>query len=332
MSTQQPKQASLSFKAFTSVDGLFIASASGYEISTVYLINGKEMKPTHNKLWKLVEGEAEIKTVQKFVRSIKRKSHYELIDETLHVDGKIPKRLELDDVGGYYDEDEGVWVWGNYSNLQSLYKTVYSETPEHYADIDFDVNYVGSVDGSISKPLEHKFKISGKYNSDEVEKALKDVVTYSELERILTPEFLLHEKPCTLPSKQFYNLIRSYVKDNIDPANAKVTSDYDFCFTVSKVIAVKPYEIKREQLTANGKGYKPPKFNVSQVKYVEHKVYEITNTQDRYKGYPTIDDITGESLQDLYDNIKTYLDVLMWKINKPVKRCDCCNGEGYLTE
>ena len=326
------QQASLSLKAFTSVDGLFISSTSGCEMVITYLINGKELKPTHNKLWQLVECESEIKTVQKLVRSTKCRSHYELIDETLHVDGKIPKRLELDDVGEYYDEDVDYLVWGEYSNLQSLYKTVYSETPEHYADMEFDVKYIGNVDGSISKPLEHKFKISGKYESNEVEKALKDVVTYSELERIMTPEFLLHEKPCTLPSKQFYNIIRSYVKDNIDSANAKVTSDYDFCFTISKVIAVKPYEIKREQLTANGKSYKTPKFNISQVKYVEHKVYEITSTQDRYKGYQVLDDIKGESLQDLYDNVKTYLDVLMEKVNKPVKRCECCNGEGYITE
>lgn len=44
-------------------------------------------------------------------------------------------------------------------------------------------------------------------------------------------------------------MIRSYVKDNIDKKEqARVTSDYDFCFTVRKLIELKPYEIRSEVL------------------------------------------------------------------------------------
>jgi hypothetical protein len=60
------------------------------------------------------------------------------------------------------------------------------------------------------------------------------------LERMLTPEFALHERPCSITSKQTYDIVRYYVKENIDPKQAEVTSDYDFCFTVKKKVAIKP--------------------------------------------------------------------------------------------
>lgn len=319
----------LNLNVFKTQDGLFISSPSGYRITTPYLINGKELAPTHNIRWLLLKDEVEVKTVQRPYPSRKEPECYVLKDDNLFVDGKIPKKIKYEDVDGYFDEDD-CFIWRNHSQIQSLYTLVFKEIDGGYLDVEFKVNNLGSVDGSIQRPLDHKFKISGKYQSDEVEKALKDIVTYSELEQIMTPEFLLHEKPCTLPSKQFFNLIRSYVKDNIDKEQARITSDYDFCFTVRKLIAVKPYEIKREQLKANGKSYRTPKFNYSQIKNEEVTVFEMTSTNDKYRNYPVLDDITGNSLQDLYDNVKTYLDILMEKINKPIKKCDCCNGVGYM--
>lgn len=332
---QKPAEPTLKLTTFTTDDGLFVASqnTSYYcrtEMSSHYLINGKEMTRTHHGSWFLIKGETEIKTIQEPFQPRKEPDYYILRDESLYIEGKIPKTIKYEDVNGYWSDDNDEWTWGNYSHIQSLYVLIYKQIEGGFKDVSFEVTHSGSVEGSVQKPLEHKFKISGKYQSDDVEKALKDVVTYSELEKILTPEFLLHEKPCSLPSKQFYNLIRAYVKDNIDKEQARVTSDYDFCFTVKKLIAIKPYEIKREQYKANGKSYRTPKFTYSQVKNEEVTVFEMTNTQDRYKGYSVLDEIKGESLQDLYDNITTYLNILMEKINKPIKQCDCCKGVGYM--
>lgn len=329
-----PQQAILKLTTFTTNDGLFVASQNHdyggrVQISQNYLINGKELTKTHHKSWFLVKGETEIKTLQQPFAPKREPDLYVLKDSTLAVDGKIPNSIPYSEVGGYYDCDDD-WVWRNYSNIQGLYTLQYKEIEGGLRDVEFEVVDSGKVEGSISEPLENKFKISGKYQSDEVERALKDIVTYSELEKIMTPEFLLHEKPCTLPSKQFFNLVRSYVKDNIDKQQARVTSDYDFCFTVRKLIAIKPYEIKREQLKANGKSYRTPKFNYSQVKNEEVTVFEMTSKSDKYNNYPVLDDMTGESLQDLYDNVKVYLEVLMEKINKPIKQCECCKGKGYM--
>lgn len=319
---------------FTTSDGIFIASQdvnySGRNvINSKYIVNGKNLIPTHHKAWFLVKGESEIKTIEEPFPPKREPDEYVLRDSSLFVDGKIPLSIPYKDVEGYYDCDDD-WLWRKYTAIQGLYTLKYKEYEGGFRPVNFEVVNSGDVDGSVSKPLDSKFKISGKYQSDEVERALKDIVTYSELEQILTPEFLLHEKPCTLPSKQFFNLVRSYVKDNIDKQQARVTSDYDFCFTVRKLIAIKPYEIKREQLKANGKSYRTPKFNYSQVKNEEVTVFEMTSKSDKYNNYPVLDDMTGESLQDLYDNVKVYLEVLMEKINKPIKQCECCKGKGYM--
>ena len=331
MSHQQPV---LKLTTFTTNDGLFVASqnhdySGRVQINQNYIINGKELNKTHHKSWFLVKGETEVKTLQRPFAPTREPDQYVLKDHSLAVEGKIPNSIPYSDVDGYYDCDDD-WVWRNYSNIQGLYTLQYKEIEGGLKNVEFEVVDIGKVEGSISKPLENKFKISGKYQSDEVERALKDIVTYSELEKIMTPEFLLHEKPCKLPSKQFFNLVRSYVKDNIDKQQARVTSDYDFCFTVRKLIAIKPYEVKREQLKANGKSYRTPKFNYSQVKNEEVTVFEVTSKSDKYNNYPILDDMTGESLQDLYDNVKVYLEVLMEKINKPIKQCECCKGKGYM--
>ena len=329
-----PTQNTLQLTAFTTKDGLFIASkTTRYDgrvpINSNYIVNGKELKSTHHKSWFLLPDEMEITSIEQPVAPKREPDYYTLRDSSLFVEGKIPLNIPYSEVDGYYDCDDD-WVWRNHTAIQGLYVLKYKEIAGGLQPVPFEIEYAGEVEGSINKPLETKFKISGKYQSDEVERALKDVVTYSELETVLTPEFLLHEKPCVLPSKQFFNMIRSYVKDNIDRQQARVTSDYDFCFTVSKLIEIKPYEIRSEVLKANGKSYRSPKFTCRQIKTEEITVFEMTSKVDRYNGYPVLEDIKGESLQDLYDNVKVYLETLVEKINTPIKQCECCKGKGYM--
>lgn len=330
----QPQQPVLRLTTFKTKDGLFIASQKTDYLGRVairsdYIVNGKELQPTHHKAWFLVPDETEIKTIEVAFSPKETPDKYVLRDSSLHVEGKIPMLIDYNDVDGYYDQDED-WVWRKHTTIQYLYSLTYATVAGGLQAVEFEVADSGSVEGSISKPLETKFKIAGKYQSDEIEKALKDVVTYSELERVLTPEFLLHEKPCTLSSKQFFNMIRSYVKENIDKTQARVTSDYDFCFTVRKLVEIKPYEIKREQLKANGKSYRSPKFSYAQVKNEEITVFEMTSKEDKYREYPVLDEMKGDSLQDLFDNVKVYLETLVEKINTPIKQCECCKGKGYM--
>lgn len=85
-----------------------------------------------------------------------------------------------------------------YSYSRFLYVLKYKEIDGGLQPVPFEIEYVGRIEGSINKPLETKFKIAGKYQSDEVERALKDVVTYSELETVLTSS-------CCMRNPVFYH-------------------------------------------------------------------------------------------------------------------------------
>lgn len=139
-------------------------------------------------------------------------------------------------------------------------------------------------------------------------------------------------RPCELTSKQTYRIIRHHVKENINHNYGVITSDYDFCFTVMKRIPIKPYVISSEIKRDNGKSYRPPRFKHHEKKYNTWELFEMTNSEDRYKGYTVIPGFKGDSLADLYDNIKTFLDDLMNHINAPIIECEHCNGYGHIKE
>ena len=63
------------------------------------------------------------------------------------------------------------------------------------------------------------------------------------IDEIVTPSILMHNKPSKLSHQETFDIIRAYIKDNINPKVAEITSDYNFCLTVKKKInKVKPVE------------------------------------------------------------------------------------------
>jgi hypothetical protein len=120
------------------------------------------------------------------------------------------------------------------------------------------------------------------------------------------------------------------VKENINPKTAAVTSDYAFCFTVTRKIAVKPYETRVERKKANGSSYAVPKIKTYTHTHKPVELFEMTHSESNYRGYTPIKGFTGENLQDLADNIKHYLDTLMEHINTPYAECEHCSGAGVI--
>ena len=157
---------------------------------------------------------------------------------------------------------------------------------------------------------------------------LASITNYTELEKALTPEVLLHERPCFLPSEQTYSIIRAYIQNNINGAVARITSDYDFCFTVKKKVAVKPWTKRREILTSRGKSYRPPKFFTSHVEYREVEIFEMTPAKAKYGTYTVIEGFKGDNYRNLADNIRAYLDEQnrLEFINQPVARMPDLSG------
>lgn len=141
----------------------------------------------------------------------------------------------------------------------------------------------------------------------------------------LTAHSVLHtERPCSISGKELYKLIRNHVKLNVNPKYARVTSDYDFCFTVSKVISHAP-----ESYTVNT-GKRKPKL---ETRYRRERTIKIFETSpEGYSGYPTQKGITGKNQKDLEDKVDVYLEEILEMINKPYTECSCCGGMGVILD
>ena len=154
-------------------------------------------------------------------------------------------------------------------------------------------------------------------------------MTYKTIDQIIYPDLLLANRPCMLASKLSYDIIRSYIKKNIDKKFAKISSDYDFCFTVEKVIPIHDeYSYFYDENL-----FKKTKKKKMKKKYVTDRnltVFEMTHDEKNYEGYTLVKPFTGKNLKDLHEKIKKYLDDLIEMINKPVKDCPNCCGRGVV--
>ena len=299
------------------------------------LINDKPLAHTHTNTWYFIEGESEILSYKERESDRNVVSHYELQDPDMQIEGKIPLILKPEEVEEYWDSDDEEYYWKNYDSLKSLYKAVYVKVVGEYKDVPFTAECKGEVQGDITKPVETTFRLvtEGAWGKKDVKEfEIGNIVHYGELDKILTPEFALHTKPCALTSKQTYDIIRTYVKDHIDPKQAIITSDYDFCFTVKKKVALKSWVKSVEVKKANGRSYRSPKFKTQTIDHKQVEIFEMTHEAKGYQDYTIIKGFNGNSLEDLVSTIKNYLQDLINYINMPVRECEHCNGTGHIVK
>jgi len=125
----------------------------------------------------------------------------------------------------------------------------------------------------------------------------------------------------------------SYIKENINPKVARITSDYDFCFTVKKIIGLeKPIEHRREVLNSRGRSYKNPKYKYDYVKSRELEIFEMTSKEDHYQGYTPIDGISAENEYDLKEKTDKICEDTLALINEPLVECPHCHGYGVVLD
>lgn len=303
----------------------------------IYKFNGKQFPNVLRGGYFLLEGLEEISKVEKMKPSTKEQIGYSLLDSVpSQIAASAKKFYSLEEVGKTWNDDVDEFVFSNeeFSSIRSMYKEEYEDVPEAWEEIEFTLNCLGvlHVDNwkEPEKMVIRTCQDAGFSNSKIVDVDLSSVVCYSDIERMLTPEFMLHTRPCSLTSQQVYNIVRAYVKENINPRNAEITSDYNFCFTVKRKIHHKPINTKTEIKKSNGRSYATPKFKHNTVSYKSVELFEMTNAHDKYKGYTIIEGWKADNLLDMQQQIKYYLDMLMEEINAEVVQCECCGGHGAI--
>lgn len=272
-------------------------------------IDGVEPTATFSGDWKLFKGVMEYKDVLR--PETNHIYQWELIEDAHSLD--LPKVVPTSDLD-YHDDYNGLCINPEYNN--SLYKR------EHVGSTEEWIEYRSEGE----EVFECKFEQLGPDTTD----LLENAVTYSELQKITKGPLYVHNTPCEIKAKQLYMIIQSYVKENIDPKYATVTSDYRFCFTVKKRLQHELEVTRYQKKKANGGYYAKPR-------YVEHRksedsyaVFEMT--ADGYRDYPQLKGMAGENLNDLVDRVGYYLNDLMKTINKPIVRCEHCKGSGVIKD
>ncbi len=302
------------------------------------LINGKPPTGTHHTSWLFVPDESELLSLSKKVTGECSNYRWELRENVpALLREALPAVISKEDSHEYYDDGDDYCgyrlgekcVQYEYS---SSYERVSDVTDPYFKDETIEITYLGEIDSSwVSSPKEVRYTVkSANYRDKARTVDIITAVNYSELSRMLTPDLLLHNQPCSLSSELTYKIVRNYVKDNILSKQAVVTSDYDFCFTVKKKIAIKPFIQKTEQKKANGSSYVKPRISQRSIEHKEEQAFAMTHSGSNYKGYTAISGFKGDSLEDLVNNVKTFLDELVDHLNMPLEECSCCAGTGHI--
>lgn len=331
----QPKQAVIQIAMYKTNVGTFIKRINqtyGYETLKQLVINNIDFNnlPLYNG-WNKIQGE--VLSVKRKVPAKREHIGYELKDTRLLNDPVVPLRITDRTKWKWGDDEEGdgIFLQDEYKGLDSLYKEIYTETEATLEDVDFEVIPMGNVQVTDPENIANR-KITVTINKEKAALDLSSVAEYDDITKILTPEFALHDAPCSISSKQMYNIVRSFVKENYDRKEARITSDYDFCFTVKKIVHTKPWN---KTIFTTGKRNKMVE---KQVVSTEKEVEFFQMTWDKawqnkpYDKYTSISAIEADNLFDLKEKLDTYLNNLISVINAKVQECECCNGTGHLVE
>lgn len=334
--TAKPKEAAIKLKGYKSNLGMFLKLHSDYGVySGAYnciLVDKKPMNeyPEYNGYF-LVPS---ICIIEKIVKKPAEVKEYKLKD--CYFDLNIQKVIDASFVKRKWDDEQEitslectlVGITGEMISL--MYEPIMTEPTEDVvpATVDFDLKeiYIENLD----KPEQIKIKSTepGYFGNKVIELDLSKCVHYHELDEMLTPEFLIHKKPCVLPSKTFYNIVRNYVKTNYDPKSFRISSDCDFCFTVQKIVKVKPFKKEFTDYFNSRKGKKV----IKTVDSKEVRVLNITNKVDNYRDHDCLPDLHANSLKELKESLENFLTDLMIELKSEVQECKHCCGLGHIVK
>ncbi len=334
----------MKFEIYKTNIGLYLrnpwgASYNGYTGTpyiSKYKINGQVFPDVVRGGCIFLEGLTSIDAVQKLVAPSRRHNGYELKPDTPEaLKGSLKPFYTVEEVGAKYNSSKEEYDYENveFAAVCGLYTFSYEGVPEYWADEPFEVVILGEYTVSNwQEPEKMEVRLYQKdmWHTEDKSANLADIVNYSMLEKALTPEFILHARPCFLTSEQVYKIVRAHIKDNIKASSAEITSDYDFCFTVKRKLHKKPISIRREITKRNGRSFATPKFKYLESTFDLVEIFEMTDNKHRYSKYTVIEGWEADNLEAMHAQVKFYLDALMEEINKEVSKCPSCDGTGHV--
>ena len=293
------------------------------------IINGKSPEETFHSNWCIIDSEPV--TVQKYVKQPDINYRFELFDPTIKSD-RIKLVLERKEALEYVD---GEWDWkSKYETYRSLYKAVSDRQPDILENVEFKYKTIAEVK-EVKEYKGFTYDVQKiKWAHEGVRGLKENEVQHQLIDKIIFPDILLPARPCSLSSRQSFDIVRQYIKQHINYDVAFITSDYNFCFTVKKKIFLSTPEIYSTNVNELWHLDLERK-NLSKLKTKCKKFREIecfNMAPKEYQNYRIIEGFRGETQEDLKNNIDSYCKKLIEFINEPVVDCPHCKGRGIIDE
>ncbi|VEC00244.1 Uncharacterised protein [Cedecea lapagei] len=282
------------------------------------IFDGLAAKPTFHKNWYEIPSYPE--KIERLITGQKTNRRYELKDADLSSE-KYPLIVSYDDRDSI-DEDL----------LHSLYTLKSDDVPDYFQEVECGLDLICEVDNYRDAPEFSYPGIRRVQFSDEKYTISNQNIKHSLIDCIILPEPLRANSACEISSKEMFDLVRQHVKDNIQSGFARITSDYDFCFTVKKIIPLlKPHTYSYQDIFARTKKQRAKlHFKTDTSKEIE--IFQMTHDRENYKGYTPIKGFKADNEWELKELIDSFLSTLMETIHSPIEQCSCCNGTGYMQD
>jgi len=257
--------------------------------------------------------------IEKLVGVPSTNRRYEIKNKNL-VSEDLPEIINYEECDNY---DEDILVLYTYND---------DKHDPILQDIEYEIEVVFEVENFELPPV-FNYKAIKKVDFANKEFNITNVnVSHQLFDKLIFPEVMLHTRPCSISSQNLYSLVRQYVKDNIDTKVAKITSDYDFCFSVKKIIPlIEPKTVSYQNIFAKTKKERS-KIQYATSTYKEVDIFEMTHAQSKYNNYTVIQPIFADNENQLKEKLDNFLEDLITIINQPLKLCEHCNGTGYAEE
>lgn len=291
-------------------DRVFITVAINKEWHTTqldkdFLFDGQKALATNKKGW--FELHSLPKKVEKLISPPQIISCYKLKEGFVCTD-KLPQEV----TSSFFSWDDDNEEYEN-AEIKGLYEPVYEQKEPYLENVEFEISTIAH------KNSNWQFIVAPK----NVQHLLVDEITKHPA--------LLQDEQCFLTTEESYQRIREFIKLNINPRAAYISSDYNFHFEVVKKITLH----EKEKFQRNAKPFaKRPKYVDDYRDDRKISVYDIIPKEDKRASYSKHSHIApkfeGANYEDLENNINNYLNELIEKINEPVKDCPHCQGRGVI--
>lgn len=293
-----------------------IKHKDGYWLSIPYTTNYEKYifsPSTHEKTWE--KHWISVKELPNSVRQLYTGAtigmEYTILPAVSAQLSNLPKSLKID----FYYDNSGIEINDPYLRVKAMYGLTVDDILKFYSGT--------YIYGNIE--IEVPFKIELICDVSDKDIPTPKIMFSSNLtDMITTPKVLLTLCEVTLDKKEVYKEVLRFIKENHNKAVVSLELTYDES-SITGYKIINPYKGYFEYFKDLKEGT-VVKGNLLNTRYFA----DHTKVRLFYLTPEGLPKFSGKTYKEAQDNLNAYLDKLYLDINRPLCKCEHCNGNGYI--